>query len=420
MTDNKKRLALRGFILGGAAAVVALTSCGKKDDAAAQMAMMMQQTPEIAVMTLQPGNSDLSHSYAATIKGRTDIDIRPQVSGFITKVHVDEGQAVRKGQPLFTLDQVQYQAAVDQAVAQLASAKTAVETARLTAANKQRLFDKNIISEYENQVAKNQLAQAEAQLRTAEAAVVTARKNLSYTVVTAPSDGFVGVIPNREGSLASPSMAQPLTTVSDNSDVYAYFSINEKDLLEMTDNGSKSIAQAIAGMPAVQLRLSDGSIYPEAGKVATVSGVIDQSTGAANVRARFKNTNGMLRSGSTGQILVPVVKNDVLIIPQKATFELQNLRFVYVVNDSNKTVSTPITVDALNDGKNFVVTSGLQPGQRIVVEGVGNKVKPDMEIKPVDAAEMAAKQAALAKQPQPAAKKPLKPGLTLPHAACRV
>ena len=404
MTDNKKRLALRGFILGGAAAVVALTSCGKKDDAAAQMAMMMQQTPEIAVMTLQPGNSDLSHSYAATIKGRTDIDIRPQVSGFITKVHVDEGQAVRKGQPLFTLDQVQYQAAVDQAVAQLASAKTAVETARLTAANKQRLFDKNIISEYENQVAKNQLAQAEAQLRTAEAAVVTARKNLSYTVVTAPSDGFVGVIPNREGSLASPSMAQPLTTVSDNSDVYAYFSINEKDLLEMTDNGSKSIAQAIAGMPAVQLRLSDGSIYPEAGKVATVSGVIDQSTGAANVRARFKNTNGMLRSGSTGQILVPVVKNDVLIIPQKATFELQNLRFVYVVNESNKTVSTPITVDALNDGKNFVVTSGLQPGQRIVVEGVGNKVKPDMEIKPVDAAEMAAKQAAMAKEHQQAAK----------------
>lgn len=401
MTDNSKRLALRGMILGGAAAVMALTSCGKKDDAAAQMAMMMQQTPEIAVMTLQQGNSDLSHSYAATIKGRTDIDIRPQVSGFITKVHVDEGQAVKKGQPLFTLDQVQYQAAVDQAVAQLASAKTAVETARLTAQNKQRLFDKNIISEYENQLAKNQLAQAEAQLRTAEAAVVNARKNLSYTVVTAPSDGFVGVIPNREGSLASPSMAQPLTTVSDNSDVYAYFSINEKDLLEMTDNGSKSIAQAIAGMPAVQLRLSDGSIYPETGNVATVSGVIDQSTGAANVRARFKNTNGMLRSGSTGQIIVPVVKEGVIVIPQKATYEIQNLRFVYVVNDSNKTVSTPITVDALNDGKNFVVTSGLQPGQRIVVEGVGNKVKPDMQIKPVDAAELAAKQAAMAQQQAP-------------------
>ncbi len=400
MINKNKRLALRGLILGGAATVVALTSCGKKDDAAAQMAMMMQQTPEIAVMTLEPGTSDLSHSYAATIKGKTDIEIRPQVSGFITQVHVDEGQAVRKGQPLFTIDQVQYQAAVDQAVAQLASAKTAVETARLTADNKQRLFDKNIISEYENQVAKNQLAQAEAQLRTAEAAVVNARKNLSYTVVTAPSDGFVGVIPNREGSLASPSMVQPLTTVSDNSDIYAYFSINEKDLLEMTDNGSKSLSQAIGEMPAVQLRLSDGTVYPESGKVATVSGVIDQSTGAANVRARFKNINGMLRSGSTGQIIVPVVKEGVLMIPQKATFEIQNLRFVYVVNDSNKTVSTPITVDALNDGKNFVVTSGLEAGQRIVVEGVGNKVKADMAIKPVDAGELAARQAAMASQQQ--------------------
>ncbi len=398
MIDNKKRLTLRCLAIGGAIAVVTLASCGKKDDAAAKMAMMMQQTPEIAVMTLQPGNSELSHSYAATIKGRTDIDVRPLVSGFITKVHVDEGQAVRKGQPLFTLDQVQYQAAVDQAAAQLASAKTAVETARLTADNKQRLFDKNIISEYENQLAKNSLAQAEAQLRTAEASVVNARKNLSYTVVTAPSDGFVGVIPSREGSLASPSMAQPLTTISDNSDIYAYFSINEKDILEMTDNGSKSIAQAIAEMPAVKLQLSDGSMYPEEGKVATVSGVIDQSTGAANVRAHFKNINGRLRSGSTGQIQVPVVKNDVLGIPQKATYDIQNLLFVYVVNDSNKTVSTPITVDALNDGQNFVVTSGLKPGQRIVVEGVGNKVKPDMQIKPVDAAELAAKQAAMGAQ----------------------
>lgn len=406
MIDNTKRFALRGLILGGAAAVMVLTSCGKKDDAAAQMAMMMQQTPEIAVLTLQPGTSDLSHNYAATIKGRTDIDVRPLVSGFITKVHVDEGQAVKKGQPLFTLDQVQYQAAVEQAEAQLASARTAVETARLTAANKQRLFDKNIISEYENQLAKNSLAQAEAQLRTAEAAVVNARKNLSYTVVTAPSDGFVGQIPNREGSLASPSMAQALTTVSDNSDVYAYFSINEKDLLELTDNGTKSIAQAIAEMPDVRLQLSDGTLYPESGKVATVSGVIDQSTGAANVRARFKNINGMLRSGSTGKIIIPVVKDDVIMIPQKATYEIQNLRFVYVVNDSNKTVSTQVTVDPLNDGKNFVVTSGLTPGQRIVVEGVGNKVKDGMEIKPVDAAEAAAKAAAMqqaAQQKQAAA-----------------
>ncbi len=310
----------------------------------------------------------------------------PLVSGFITKVHVDEGQRVSKGQTLFTLDQVQYQAAVDQALAQVNAARTAVESARLTADNKQRLFDKNIISEYENQLAKNQLSQAEAQLSQANAALTTARKNLSYTVVTAPSDGFVGSIPNREGSLASPSMVTPLTTVSDNSDIYAYFSINEKDILNLTNEGKKSLNEAISELPDVQLQLADGTIYPEPGKVATVSGVIDSSTGAANVRARFKNINGMLRSGSTGRILIPNRMSNVILVPQRATFEIQDRRFVYVVNDSNKTVATPVEISPMNDGKQFIVTSGLTPGQRIVVEGVGTKVKDNMPIKPVDAA----------------------------------
>lgn len=378
------------------ATVFAFTSCGNK---AAQQ-MQGDMTPEIGTLTVQESSSDLNSNYAATIKGKTDIDVRPLVSGFITKVHVDEGQHVTKGQTLFTLDQVQYQAAVEQATAQVNSARTALESARLTAANKQRLFDKNIISEYENQLAKNTLAQAEASLSQANAALTTARKNLSYTVVTAPSDGFVGSIPNREGSLASPSMATPLTVVSDNSDVYAYFSFNEKDILEMTKGGEISLNQAIANLPEVQLQLSDGTIYPATGKVATVSGVIDNSTGAANVRARFKNNNGMLRSGSTGQILIPSHRDSVILVPQKATFEIQDRRFIYVVNDSNKTVSTPITVAPENDGKEFIITSGLKPGQRVVVEGVGTKVRDNMVIKPVDAAARAAQQAAAQQQQQ--------------------
>ena len=375
--------------LTATATIFTFTSCGDKSGQQAQT----NAAPEIGVLTVQQGSSNLNSSYAATIKGKTDIDVRPFVSGFITKVNVDEGQYVTKGQPLFTLDQVQYQAAVDQATAGVNSARTAVETARLTAANKQRLFDKNIISEYENQLAKNQLAQAEAQLAQAEASLTNARKNLSYTVVTAPSNGFVGSIINREGSLASPSMVTPLTTLSDNSDIYAYFSFNEKDILEMTKDG-KTLNEAIAQLPPVMLQLSDGSIYPEPGKVATVSGVIDNSTGSANVRARFKNENGMLRSGSTGQILIPEQLDNVIIIPQKATFEVQDRRFVYVLNDSNMTVSTPITVSAKNNGKEFVVTSGLQPGQRVVVEGVGTKVRDNMPVNPVDAAAREAQQAA--------------------------
>ncbi len=375
-------------IVAASATIFTFTSCGDKS------AQQMQGAgaPEIAVLTVEAGSTDLNSSYAATIKGKTDIDVRPLVSGFITKVHVDEGQYVTQGQTLFTLDQVQYQAAVDQATAQVNSAKTALESAKLTAANKQRLFDKNIISEYENQLAKNSLAQAEAALAQANASLTNARKNLSYTVVTAPSNGFVGSIVNREGSLASPSMVTPLTTVSDNSDIYAYFSLNEKDILEMTKGGEITLNAAIAQLPPVQLELSDGTIYPEKGTVATVSGVIDNTTGSANVRARFKNINGMLRSGSTGQIIIPNVKENVILIPQKSTFEIQDRRFVYVLNDSNKTVSTAITVAPENDGKQYIVTSGLTPGQRVVVEGVGTKVRDNMAITPVDAAARAAAQ----------------------------
>lgn len=376
-----KSIALsKGSIAMMLAAVALFPSCSKNGQQMSQGA-----APEIATITLSPQTADLRSTFPATIKGKTDIEIRPQVTGFITKVHVDEGQRVRKGQVLFTLDQVTFQAAVDQARAAVNNAQTAVNTARMTADSKKSLFDKNIISQYEYQLSQNSLAQAEAQLANAKAALASAQKNLAYTVVTAPSDGVVGTIPNREGSLASPSSAQPLTTVSDNSQVYAYFSLTEKDLLDMVGEGQRTIEAAIKEMPEVQLRLSDGSLYPLSGKVATVSGVIDNSTGSSSVRALFNNPSGVLRSGATGQIIIPDNQENVIIIPQKATFELQDRRFAYVVNDSNKVVSTPITIEANNDGKNFVVTSGLQAGQRIAVEGVGTKLADGMTITPVEA-----------------------------------
>ncbi|MCM1076100.1 MAG: efflux RND transporter periplasmic adaptor subunit [Bacteroides sp.] len=359
------------------AAVTLLPSCSK------QQQQMQAPAPEIATITLSPQTADLKSTFPATIKGKTDIDIRPQVTGFITKVHVDEGQRVHKGQVLFTLDQVTFQAAVDQAKAAVNNAQTAVNTAKMTADSKKALFDKNIISQYEYQLSQNSLAQAQAQLANAKAALASAQKNLAYTVVTSPSDGVVGTIPNREGSLASPSSAQPLTTVSDNSQVYAYFSLTENDLLNLVGDGNRTMDAAIKEMPAVQLRMSDGSIYPLEGKVATVSGVIDNSTGASSVRALFNNPQGVLRSGATGQIIIPDVQEQVIMIPQKATFELQDRRFAYVVNDSNKVVSVPITIEANNDGKNYVVTSGLKPGQRVAIEGVGNKLKDGMTINPV-------------------------------------
>ena len=390
----KKTLMQATAVIVTATAAMIITSCSKTDNNAQQQQAQAQAMP-IVTETVSTGHIDLNNVYPATIKGKTDIEIRPQVSGFITKVHVDEGQHVRKGQLLFTIDQVQYQAAVDQAQAAVNSAETAVQTAQLTADSKQHLFDRNIISEYENQLATNTLAQAKAQLATARAALVSAKKNLTYTEVTAPSDGVIGSIPNREGSLASPSMMQPLTTVSDNNEVYAYFSLNEKDMLKLTNNGEFSLAQRINEMPLVDLRLADGTIYPTKGKVATVSGVIDNTTGTSTVRALFNNSNGLLRSGSTGQVMIPATQEEVIIIPQKATFEQQDQRFVFVVDENNTLVPTHITVAPENDGKNYVVTSGLKVGDRIPVEGVGSKLRPGMQIQPVDAATAAAQAAAM-------------------------
>jgi len=412
MTDKKMNryiLKTASAFAFGAAMTLSVSSCGSKQG------QQQMPDPQIAVMQVSPTNANNAAEYPALIKGKTDIEIRPQISGFITKVHVDEGQHVKKGQVLFTIDQVQYDAAVRQAQSQVANAqaavnaaKTGVSTAKMTADTKRNLLNKNIISQYEYQLADNDLqnaraalAQAEAALAQANSQVTIAKKNLAYTVVTAPSDGVVGSIPNREGSLASPSSMEPLTTISDNNDVYAYFSLTEKDLLDMTDGGQRSLAQAIEAMPEVVLFLANGSEYPLKGKVATVNGLIDTSTGAASVRALFPNPSGMLRSGSTGTIKIPVSQTDALVIPQKATFELQDKRFVFTVNDSNKVVTTPITVQELSDGQNFVVTSGLKAGDRVAIEGVGSKLKDGMKIVPVDAASHPQRAAAA---PQQAAK----------------
>ena len=358
-------------LLGLAAATCVVTSCG--GDKQQQQAGAAPQ--QVETMTIALNSTEINATYPATIKGKTDVEIRPQVSGFITRVLVDEGQHVRKGQALFEIDKVQYESAVRSAEALVASAKAQVSTARLTADNKRKLFEKNIISDYEYQTATLSLQSAEASLNQAKAQLVNARKNLSYATVVAPCDGVVGLIPNREGSLASPSSAQALTTVSDNSKVYAYFSFNEKDVLEMTQNGTRTMQAAINEMPEVKLRLSDGTIYPFTGKVSTVSGVLNATTGTATVRALFDNKNGMLRSGSTGNVLIPQQASNVILIPQQATYEVQDMKYVYVVNDSSIAHARIIKVDPIDNGKQYVVRDGLKVGEVIVTEGVGVAVR---------------------------------------------
>lgn len=357
-----------------------LSSCGKKDESAQQA-----QAPQLQVLTVEQGDATLYKSLPATLKGKTDVDIRPQVSGNITAVHVEEGQHVRKGQVLFTLDQVPYQAAVDQALSAVNSAKTAVATSEINVSNQKALYERNIIPQTQYQVAENQLAQAKAQLAQAQAALTSARNQLSYTVVKAPSDGVVGAIPYRVGALASPSMMTPLTTVSDNSEVYAYIALNQNDLLGMTDGGTRSLESAVKDIPNLKLVLSNGTEYPLEGRIESVSGLVDNATGSASVRVLFPNPSGMLRSGYTGQVLIPVQATNSILIPQKSTYEMQDMRYVFTLNDSNITVPTRIEVMELNDGKSFVVTEGLKPGDRIVTEGIGTTVRAGMPVQPVDA-----------------------------------
>ena len=313
------------------------------------------------------------------------MEIRPQISGFITKVCVDEGDFVRKGQLLFLIDSVQYKAAADAAEAAVKVAEANVATAKLTVRTKTELADKNIISQYDLQTAQNTLASAEANLAQAKAQLVNARNNLSYTRIVSPSNGIVNTIPYRIGSLVSASIVTPLTTVSDISNMYVYFSMTEKQLLNFTREGG-TMAQLINSFPEVELMLVDGTMYKEKGKVETISGAIDKTTGSVRMRATFPNDKNILRSGGSGNVLIPVKMDGVLSIPQKATYELQDKRFVYVVTDSSTIVSREVEVLPQSDGQHYFVTGGLTPGERIVMEGV-SLLRNGMKIKAITRAE---------------------------------
>lgn len=338
-----------------------LAACGN--------APAVQNQSEYQVMDITISDKELQTTYSAAIRGRQDIDIYPQVSGTLTRLCVEEGQAVRKGQILFIIDQVPYIAALRTAEANVEAAKAAVATSRLTYDSKRELYAQKVVSEFDLKTSYNSLLSAKAQLAQAEAQQINAANNLSYTEVKSPADGVVGILPYRVGTLVSAGMPKPLTTVSDNSDMYIYFSMTENQMLELTRRyGSKD--KALAEMPAVSLQLNDRSTYAQEGKIETISGVIDTSTGTVSLRAVFPNKEGLLTSGGSGNVIIPVKKENCIVIPQAATYEVQDKAFVYKVVDG-KAQSAPVQVTRVNGGQEYIVENGLQAGDVIVVEGVG-------------------------------------------------
>lgn len=346
----------------GLLSLLLLASCSKKQETATEAVV------ECSVMSVQKGDAALEMTFPATIKGREDIEIRPRIDGFIKDIYVDEGSVVKKGQQLFKIDSPQSEQAVTTALAAVKSAEAQVQTAVVNVDRIRPLAQKGIVSEVQLKTVENAHQSAVAALSQAKASLANAQATLSWTNVTSPVDGVVGTIPLRQGSLVNSSST--LTTVANTSNVYAYFSLNEKDLITFLNNAEgKTQVEKIKNMPPVTLTLADGSVYPEKGKIETISGVVNVTTGSANFRAEFPNKLGILRSGTSGKVSIPRTMPDVFIIPQKTTFALQDKILVYKVQ-GDSVVQTVISAISTPDGKSYAVTSGLQEGDKIAADGI--------------------------------------------------
>lgn len=345
-------------------AMAVLSSCGNKQ----QQGVM----PSAVFKTTKVAKSDvtLTEKYSATIRGRQDIEVYPQVGGTLQKLCVTEGQKVKKGQVLFVIDQVPYRAALNTTEAALKAAEAQEATAQLNYDSRKKLYDQKVVSEIDMQTAQNSLLTAKAQVAQAKAQVVNARNSLSYTTVTSPADGVIGTLPYRQGALVSSAMPQPLTTVSDNNEMYVYFSMTESQFLALIRQ-YESAEKAIESMPEVTLQLVDGSDYELKGRVESASGVVDRSTGSVQLRAAFSNPSHILHSGSTGNIIIPVVHKDVLTVPATAAVQVQDKYNVFVVDSKGIAHSQLVDILPQSQGKTFIVTSGLKGGEEIVAEGAG-------------------------------------------------
>lgn len=328
---------------------------------------------EYPVATVGTSSADMQSTYPATIKGVQDVEIRPKATGFITQVNVKEGQTVGAGQVLFVIDNETAQQQVRQAQAAVNTAQQQCNTAKLTYENSQKLHESRVIGDFELQTSQNSYEVAQAQLAQAQAALASAKEQLSYCYVKSPASGVVGTLPFKKGALVSASNV--LTTVSNNSSMEVYFSVTEKAAMQLQAAGLQSL-------PSVKLLLADGTTYGHEGKVTKMSGVIDQATGSVQLIALFQNPERILKSGGSGTIVIPRQTNDAIVIPQSCVSEVQNKKFIYLLGSDNKVKYTEIKVDPQDDGNNYIVTEGLKAGDKYVTNGI-TKLTDGMEIKPI-------------------------------------
>jgi membrane fusion protein, multidrug efflux system len=358
-----------------------LVACGKKQQGRQNSSGNIDSYP---VATMQQEKVTIHQDFPAIIEGQQVIEIRPMISGYIQQIFVNEGDHVRKGQLLFSIRNPMYEQQVNTARASISRAQAEVNTSLMEVEKVRPLVEKEIVSEYRLKSAELRLESSQAALEQARAELANAEANLAYTSIRSPENGIIGTIPFKTGALVNSNMQQPLTTLSDISNVFAYFSWNEKQLLDfLSHSPGITLQQKIKNMPPATLILANTAEYPEKGRIELASGLISTETGSATFKAVFPNSSGLIRSGSSAKVRIPEVIDSVYIIPQSATYELQDKLFVYTVGEDNKVSSQALSAVPSDDGRHYLVTGGLAAGDRIVLEGISS-LRDGVEIIPKD------------------------------------
>jgi membrane fusion protein (multidrug efflux system) len=326
--------------------------------------------PSLPVITATMLPATTYQDFPASVQGKRDIEIKPQVDGYLTNIEVDEGAYVHKGQPMFLIDRKPFEQQLNNAKAALQAAEASMEAAQINVDKVKPLVANKVVSDVQLRSAEAMYNNARAAVEQARAAEQSARINLDFTTIVAPGDGYVGAIPYKAGSLVTKAQNVSLTTVSETREMRVYFSMSEPDFLQFKEKyPGATIADKVKQMPPVQLVLADNSVYPEPGRVEIVEGQFDRTVGAIRFRASFPNAQGLLRSGSTGKVRIPTTYKSVLAIPQDATFELQGKVFVYTVGDSNKIATRPLGISGRTTHYYFV-SDGVKQGDKIVLSSM--------------------------------------------------
>lgn len=356
--------------------IILLQNCTK----AAEGFNAAPPAPELPVYTVISSPATTYQEFPTALEGKNNVEIRSQVDGYLDRIYVEEGAYVRAGQPLFKIDSRAYGEQMNMANANLQVANANIQKAKVEVDRLEPLVAAKVVSDVQLRTAKANYAAAVAAASQAKASVGGARINVGFTTITAPVSGYIGRIPYKKGSLISRTDPNPLTLLSDISEIYAYFSLSELDFIGFQNKyPGATLEEKLKNMPMVELVIADNSVYSEKGKMSIVDGQFDKTTGAISVRAVFPNTNGSLRTGNTGRVRMPQLMSNALIIPQESTFEIQDKTYVYVVGKDQKVTSKPITISGKTDNYYFI-SEGVKPGEKIVYVGLGS-LKDGVSIK---------------------------------------